>query len=52
MIVTAHSIPDRVGLYQLIDFGLFAVPLHGKTRPALFHASSYKDALIIFNLFI
>ena len=27
--------PYRVGLYQLIGFGLFAVPLRGKTGPAL-----------------
>jgi len=35
MIVIAHLISKyRVGLYQLIDFGLFAVPPDGKTRPA------------------
>jgi hypothetical protein len=34
--VTAHSITYRVGLYQLIGFGLFAVPLRGKTGPALY----------------
>jgi hypothetical protein len=37
MIVIAHLIfKYRVGLYQLIDFGLFAVPPDGKTRPALY----------------
>jgi len=36
MIVKAHSIPYRVGSYQLIDSGLLAVPLFGKTGPALY----------------
>lgn len=36
MIVKARSIPYRVGLYQLINYGLLAVPLRGKTGPALY----------------
>ncbi len=36
MIVKAHSISYRVGPYQLINCGRLAVPLIGKTGPALY----------------
>lgn len=49
MVVKAHSINHRVGLYQLIIYGLFAVPQRGKTGPPFLSptttgTSSYADS--------
>jgi hypothetical protein len=42
----------RVGLYQLIDSGLFAVPLCDKTGPALFLFPGISEVVFFHRMYV